>query len=282
MKFQAAVKWTGSRICQAQDIIQYFPEYINTYYEPFCGGCSVIYQLLLSQKIYHTYINRIVCSDINGDLIDLWRTIKNDTKGVIDEYYRMWTQLNDISNRQDKRKYYEEIRDEFNQTRSPYLYYFLMRTCTNGLPRYNKFGNFNQTFHLTRNGMHPDKIKKVLTKWGEILKNNNVNFRRCDYTEILKDVDDGDFIYLDPPYKLTRSTGRYFGKIDFDDMFDRLRILNDKGIKYAMTFGDVNEDIKVPSDCYKNVYSIKSTVSGFRSTSQNLSKKNLFENLYIN
>ena len=282
MRFQPVVKWIGSKRHQSEEIIQYFPDYMNTYYEPFCGGCSVVYQLLSSQQIYHTYINRIVCSDINGDLIDLWKTVKNDPKGLFDEYSRMWNEMNIISDRQDKRKYFEDIREEFNQTRSPYLYFFLMRTCTNGLPRYNSWGNFNQTFHLTREGMKPSRLKKTLTEWSDVFKRNNVVFRRCDYIEIFNMVDDGDFLYIDPPYELTRSTGRYFGKIDFYDMFDRLRVLNDKGVKYALSFDCVNEDIIIPGDCYENVYNIKSSVGGFSTTTLNMSKENRFENLYMN
>lgn len=284
MNFEPIIKWVGSKRFQSEEIIQYFPNYINTYYEPFCGGCSVIYQLLLSQKVYHTYMNRIVCSDINGDLIDLWNTIKNDPKGLFKEYSRMWEDMFKISDRQDKRKYYEEIREEFNQTRSPYLFFFLIRTCTNGLPRYNQLGLFNQTLHLTRNGIKPKFLKKIIDGWSDVMKRNNVEFIRCDYNKIFDEVDDGDFLYIDPPYEITRSTGRYFGKIDYIDLFDRLRILNENGIKYVMSFENEHDDIIVPGDCYENIYNIKSINGGFRITTQGLSQRNenMFEKLYIN
>lgn len=282
MRFQPVVKWIGSKRQQSEEIIRYFPTYINTYYEPFCGGCSVIYQLLSSYRDYHTYMGRIVCSDINGDLIDMWNTVKNDPKGLLKEYTKMWCVMHDINDRQDKRKYYEDIREEFNQTRSPYLYFFLMRTCTNGLPRYNKFGNFNQTFHLTRDGMIPTRLQTTLDGWHEVLKGNNVIFKRCDYNEIFDMVDDGDFLYLDPPYEMTRSTGKYFGKIDYIDFFDRLRIMNEQGVKYALSFDNEHDEIIVPGDCYNNMYNIKSTHSGFRATTQRMDKNDVYESLYLN
>ena len=34
--------------------------------------------------------------------------------------------------------------------------------------------------------------------------------------------------------------------------------------------------------CYENVYNIKSSVGGFRTTTLNMSKENRFENLYMN
>ena len=39
--FQPVIKWSGSKRSQASEIIKYFPKEIDTYYEPFCGGCSV-------------------------------------------------------------------------------------------------------------------------------------------------------------------------------------------------------------------------------------------------
>ena len=71
--FQPIVKWTGTKRLQCNEIIKYFPDYIDTYYEPFCGSCSVLFRLLNEPSIH---VNNFVCSDINGDLIDLWKAIK--------------------------------------------------------------------------------------------------------------------------------------------------------------------------------------------------------------
>ena len=281
MRFQPIIKWVGSKRHQSENIIQYFPEYINTYYEPFCGGCSVAYQFLASQNINRTYINRIVCSDINGDLIDLWNTIKNDPKGLFNEYTKMWCHMNDYDI-PDRKIYYNDVREEFNQTRSPYLFFFLMRTCTNGIPRYNAYGNFNQTLHLTRDGMIPTRLKKTLFEWSDVMRRNNVEFRRCDYNKIFDEVDDGDFLYLDPPYEITRSSGRYFGDIDYYYFFERLRDMSNNNIKYALSFENKEDDIIIPGDCYENKCDIKSTYQGFTTTVKNPDKSNVYESLYLN
>lgn len=282
MRFQSVIKWNGSKRLQSEKIIQYFPDYINTYYEPFCGGCSVIYQLLISQPLYHTYINRIVCSDINGDLIDLWNTIKHDPKGLVKEYTKLWCDMYNLKERPDKKKFYEDVREEFNQTRSPYLYMFLNRTMKNGIPRYNKWGNFNQPLHLTRDGMTPDSLQKIVNNWSKVMKGNNVEFRRCDYNIIFDEVEDGDFLYLDPPFEFSRSTGKYFGKIDYINLFDRLRLLNEDGIRYALSFDNEHDEVIVPGDCYENKHIIKSYLGGYIPTVRNIDKSNLFENLYMN
>lgn len=273
------IKWIGSKRVQSEEIIQFFPKFIDTYYEPFCGGCSVLFQLLKSPD---HFVNQCVCSDINGDLIDLWNTVKRDPDGLFAEYKRMWEEMHSLVEIQDRKKYFEMVREEFNQTRSPYCFFFLMRTCTNGIPRYNKYGNFNNTFHLTREGIKPDRLKKVLDEWSQLLNERNVTFKRCDYRAVLDELGPDDFAYLDPPYMMTRSTGKYFGKIDYLDLFDRLRLLNDKGIKFGLSYDSSSEELTVPDDCYENRADILSRNSGYRRTLLKMDSKDVYESLYIN
>lgn len=273
------IKWIGSKSVQSGEIVQYFPAFIDTYYEPFCGGCSVMMQLLNTQG--HS-VNRCVCSDTNGDLIDLWNTVKRDPDGLFEEYARMWNEMKVIEDRQDKKQYYEMIRTEFNQTRSPYCFFFLMRTCTNGIPRYNRYGEFNNTFHITRNGIGLKRLKKILDRWTETLNNNDVEFRRCDYKQILEETESDDFLYLDPPYELTRSTGMYFGDMNYNDLFDGLRTLTAQGIGYALSYDNTTGDLIIPEDVYENQVNIVSNNAGYRKTILKLDNNDVYENLYLN
>lgn len=143
---QPVIKWSGSKRSQAEEIIRYFPREINTYYEPFCGGASVLNELLHGDiKVIH-----YACSDINSDLINLWIEIKENPKTVISDYDALWHEMNDnVENTQIfKRHFYEKIRDRFNTFRNPHDFLFLDRTCFNGLIRYNSKGLFNSPFHI--------------------------------------------------------------------------------------------------------------------------------------
>lgn len=279
MDFQPVIKWSGSKRIQSEQIISYFPKYIRTYYEPFCGGCSVLYQLMVSDE---KFARDFVCSDTNPDLISLWDTVKENPEKLLSGYSRMWSEMLSLDNTSKKRSFFEEVREEFNRTRDPYLFFFLMRTCTNGMPRYNKHREFNATLHLTRDGIKPKRLEPVIMEWGRLLNENEVTFRCCDYTEIFDEAEPDDLLYLDPPYSNTRS-GMYFGKVVFDDFFNKLRWLDSSDIRYVLSFDGKNGEVdKVPSDCYDNRIYIDSRPGSYRRTFEGRTNEDAYESLYWN
>ena len=92
MKFQPVIKWTGSKRSQSEEIIKRFPKDINTYYEPFVGGGSILFQLMNSD----IKVNNYICSDINQDLINLWDMIKDNPYRLSESYNSLWNELNSI------------------------------------------------------------------------------------------------------------------------------------------------------------------------------------------
>lgn len=96
--FEPVIKWSGSKRSQAESIISYFPKEIDTYYEPFCGGASVLRKLLSSE----IKVNKYVCSDLNKDLISLWNKIKSNPEEVCVHYRKLWNKLNIDDNKERK------------------------------------------------------------------------------------------------------------------------------------------------------------------------------------
>ena len=56
--FEPVIKWSGSKRSQAENILTYFPKEIDTYYEPFCGGASVLRRLLSSNIKVNHYVTK--------------------------------------------------------------------------------------------------------------------------------------------------------------------------------------------------------------------------------
>jgi DNA adenine methylase len=268
-----AIKWSGSKRPQAEEIVKYFPDEIGSYYEPFCGGCHVLYALRVSGKSVREYI----CSDLNEDLINLWKCIQDDYVGVVEHYTELWQELNKDGDIERKKLFFYEIRERYNKERNPLDFMFVSRTTTNGLVRYNSSGDFNNSFHVTRNGIKPGNLKKVFAIWHEVIR--DVCFVCCDYRDIV--VGHGDFAYLDPPYANTR--GMYYGGIELSELWDRIR--KQRG-GYALSFdgvsGDDNNIYHVPEDLYSSHIMISSGNSSFKRLFGGNNGAEVYESLYFN
>ena len=275
MKFQPVIKWSGSKRSQSEEIIRRIEnkEY-DVYYEPFCGGCSVLFQLLHSDKKFKKYI----CSDINNDLISLWNMIKYNPNEIINKYNIMWSELNIDEDKERKKQYFNMVRDRFNKYKNPCDFMFIMRTTTNGMPRYNKNGEFNNSFHVTRNGIKPETFSKIVMEWSNVLNKFNVEFIHRSYDEI--QANKTDFIYLDPPYANTK--GMYYGTIDYDKLWSWIRQQN---CDYMLSFDGKTTSIDitydVPNDLYNKHEYLYSGNSSFRRVIGTSNSEYVSESLYI-
>lgn len=257
MKFEPIIKWSGSKRSQSEEIVKKFPKEINTYYEPFVGGASILFQLLHS----NIKVKKYICSDINKDLIDLWKMIRDNPNFLYERYNEMWNELNIDENLERKKQYFNFVRARFNKDRFPEDFLFISRTTTNGLIRYNQKGEFNNSFHVTRCGIKPKTLKEIINQWSSMLNKFNVQFVHMSYDEI--QTKENDFIYLDPPYAGTK--GMYYGTIDYDKLWNWLR---KQPCKYALSFdgtcGKEDRTYEVPNDLYNSHIYLSSGNSSFK------------------
>lgn len=272
--YEPVIKWSGSKRSQAEQILKYFPREIDTYYEPFCGGASVLRRLLESD----IRVKHYVCSDINKGLIDLWNEIINNPANVVSHYINLWAELNKDDDKNRKRAFFESIRSRYNQEHNPLDFMFIMRTTTNGMPRYNKNGDFNNSFHITRNGIIPTTLEKIIFEWSKLLKAHNVEFIHCSYQAIAPTKN--DFVYLDPPYANTK--GMYYGAINYEEMWSWLRNLS---CKYALSFdgisGKEDNTQEIPGDIYTRHEYLLSGNSSFKRTIGKSNDSIVYESLYV-
>lgn len=288
MNLEPIVKWSGSKRSQAKEIISRFPKDIDTYYEPFCGGCSVLYRLLNTPSVK---VRHYVASDINADLIATWNEIKNNPDRLMEEYVQLWTKFSlcetFMLTPQEHRKvlfahrkeFFYEIRDRLNREHRPADFLFIMRTTTNGMPRYNDFGSFNNSCHFSRPGIDPVRLDKICHQWSRLLDEKNVEFRNCSYEDIKPNKE--SYLYIDPPYFNTK--GMYFGKIEFDKFWDWLK---GQKCRWAMSFdgkrGDDDNTYDVPKYLYVRHEYLNSGKSSFERYLGEGRTEDVFESLYLN
>lgn len=275
-KFKPVIKWSGSKRSQAEEIIKHFPTEIDTYYEPFVGGASVLRTLLdNSNKIK---VKHYICSDLNEGLINLWAKIKYNPQEVSEHYTKLWNELNADDDKERKKRYFNSVREKYNNEHNPLDFMFIMRCCTNGMPRYNANEEFNNSFHVTRNGIIPNKLEAIINEWSVLLNKYNVEFKCCSFTEIKPT--ENDFIYLDPPYANTK--GMYFGNFNQQSLFEYIKELK---CHYIMSYdgisGKEDNTFAVPTDLYKKHLYIKSGNSSFKRVIGKSSDSIVYESLYL-
>lgn len=265
--YPAVIKWSGSKRPVAKELSQYI-ELGNTYFEPFVGGGAMMPYSVCEQGI---------ASDIIPELIDLWGCIKDHPETVAAEYEKRWKEL-----QLNGPEVYYRVRDDFNRNRDCNDFLFITRTCVNGLIRYNSAGEFNNSFHLSRPGINPSRLKSIIMEWSCVI--SKFSFFCCDYREALSTVKKGDFVFLDPPYGGTKD--RYTRTpFDLQSFYEELERLNKVGAKWMLTFdgtaGDREYAYAPPKEIYQYKSSIHTGNSAFTKV-MNSKKDSIQESVYFN
>jgi DNA adenine methylase len=248
------LKWVGGKTQIIDDVISLFPREMNNYHEPFLGGGSVLLALLTQSKNGIIRLNgNIYASDLNENLISLYKHIQASPDEFIAE-------MKLLTEQPMTEEYYYTIRSRFNETPKSTLpasamFLYLNKTCFRGLYREGPRG-FNVPYGHYKNCSILDEghIKVV----SELIK--DVVFTHRSFTQSLSDIQNTDFIYLDPPYAPVNVTSFVgynadgFGK--HEELFELCKNTN---AKFLMS----NADVPLVRETFKD-YEIK-TISCRRS-----------------
>jgi len=215
------IKWAGGKAQLLAEIDNSIPENLKfsklTYIEPFVGGGAVLFWIL--QK--YPNIKKAIINDINTDLTNSYKTIKENVEDVI-VILRHWEkEYHSLSENKNKQKeYYYSKRMLFNSRRSDLtvqtaLFIFLNRTCFNGLYRVNRKNEFNVSIGSYKKPMicDEDNLRAV----SHILQ--KVTILNGDFEDTLEYAKDETLFYFDPPYKPLNETSSFnsYAKDVFDD-----------------------------------------------------------------
>lgn len=163
---------------------------VNRYFEPFLGGGAVFFQFSWSSA---------VISDLNCDLVDTYRCVRDDVEALIDR-------LRQIS---IDAKTYQAMRSlkPRGQIERAVRFLYLNRTAFAGIYRLNRQGDFNVPFGgggRTTECLWRDRL---LTSASEALK--GVEVVCCDFEKSLRNAGFGDLVYCDPTYTTRRANGLF-------------------------------------------------------------------------
>lgn len=176
--------------------------------------------------------DRYVINDLNEPLIELWRAIIEKPLELARQYETLWR-----AQHTDWRRYYDKIRDEFNRIRRADCLLYLLARCVKAAVRYNAYGEFNQSPDNRRMGALPQTMREHILGAARLLR-GKTECLALDYKVVLARATPEDLIYMDPPYQgvCGERDPRYLQGVLFDEFVDVLEALNDRDIKYLVSY----------------------------------------------
>lgn len=169
---------------------------------------------------------RYWASDTNHDLITTYVVIRDRVEELIsalEEHAKEYES--------DRSSYYYKVRSEEPGdpvSRSARMI-FLNRTCFNGLYRVNGKGKFNVPMGRYANPaiVNAPNLRAV----SRIMRARDVTVRCGDFSAVLDEAREGDFVYMDPPYEPVSRTAQFtsYTKVNFtrDDLKRLARLCQD-------------------------------------------------------
>ena len=183
------LKWAGNKTAIMPELKKHLPAG-QRLVEPFAGSCAV----MMATDYPHYLV-----ADINADLINLYRQIKENTEWFINTAREHF----DKDNAPER---YYVVRELFNyltsisEVEKAAMFLYLNRHGYRGLCRYNKKGHFNVPYGNYKAPYFPENEIRAFAE-----KAKHATFICASYHETLTMLQAGDVVYCDPPYDGTFS-----------------------------------------------------------------------------
>jgi DNA adenine methylase len=209
------------------------PEIKGRFIEPFVGGGAIY---------FHMQPRRALLSDLNAELIDLYRALKANPSRVW-RIYRAYP---------DTKRGYQRVRDinvqQLTLLQSAARLLFLNRTCFKGMWRHNLKGKFNVGYG--GQSRRWSIKRKDLSFVGQALQ--RAKLVCSDFEPIIASATADDVLFLDPPYRpgeLEQLHDHYFGKrFSFEDhrrLAECLATAHRRHVKWFLTVSNHREILRL-------------------------------------
>ena len=241
------IKWVGGKtqlIGQLDELLPANFEQMDnvTYIEPFVGGGAMLFYML--QR--YPNIRQAIINDINGDLTTCYQTVRDYPEELIASLRDIQEAYNELQTEEGRKDFFMAARARYNEKNLDPIenttkFFFLNRTCFNGLYRVNKKGLFNVPFGRYSNPTicNPETILKD----SELLQ--RVEILNGDFEGTFEYAQGNTLFYFDPPYRPLNDTSSFnnYAKEAFnDDAQIRLKKycdrINDAGFKFMLSNSD--------------------------------------------
>lgn len=214
------LKWIGNKQKHALSIIRYFPDNVDTYYEPFLGSGGVLG--VLAPK-------KAIASDAFAPLVQIWQTLhknKDELKQQYKERYALISQLG-------KKAAYEKVLASYNKMPNGADLLFLCRSCYGGVVRFRKSDGYMSTPVGAHDPVSPDSFGKRADIWHA--RTQGTKFLHLDFADAMLMAKTGDLIYCDPPYSDSQAILYGAQAFSLPRLFDSIKACKKRGVYVVLS-----------------------------------------------
>jgi DNA adenine methylase len=207
--------WIGGKQKLASDIVKLMPKTEHTYIEVFGGALSVFYA---KEPCKVEVVN-----DINGELINLHRAIRNSPQSLTMFMSQLLVSrelFNDIR--------HQRVKPRNNIERAAFYLFLLTQS----------FGSKGDNFAMNaKSGRKPKDLYKSYGKWSKRLK--HVTIENKSFEELIKlYYKEEAFFYCDPPYVSTESYYKNTGGFGLEEHKLLAKTLGKIKGKFLLSYND--------------------------------------------
>lgn len=218
MQARPLIPWIGGKRRLSDKLLPLFPEH-TCYVEAFAGAAAVLFA--------KAPVTTEVINDVNGDLVNLYRVVKNH----VDEFLRQFRWA--LASRQLFEWLQITPPETLTDIQRAARFYYLQRLAFGGRVAGQTFG----TSTTSRPSINLLRLEQDLSD--AHLRLSQVVIERLEWRECLQRYDrPHTFFYLDPPYWGTEGYGVPFGREQYDQLAEAMRLLKGKAI---LSVNDVPE-----------------------------------------
>jgi DNA adenine methylase Dam len=227
-----------------------FPNNINTFIDLFAGSATV--SMNVQAQSY-------LVNDINENLYKLYAMFKTFSDNEIISHIEYRINEYDLAKERTSHKQfnddrverykaaYMKLRQDYNASdiRDVLDFYTLMFYSFSQQFRFNNKGDFNMP---CGNDCFSEKNKEYIRFGCDFFQRDNVKISNGDFKKLnVEELNENDFVYLDPPYlnaTATYNENNGWNERDENDLYQLCEYLNRYGIKFAMSNVFENKGIK--------------------------------------
>lgn len=223
------MKWAGGKGQTLPELLSRMPSQFGRYFEPFLGGGALFFASSPGEAFL---------SDRNPLLINAYAVVRDHVGELVQSLSR---------HSPDKEHYYVMRRADpgsLSGVERASWFIYLNRTCYNGLWRVNSRGRFNVPFGRYKSPRIVDE--ENLIRGSRALRATTIAY--ADFEEALERAEEGDFVYLDPPYHPVSETAGFTTYVEGGfDLSEQARLagvfrkLSDAGVLAMLSNSDTEE-----------------------------------------